>query len=214
MLEGLTAFDFAVLVIVAFAAIGGLVRGFVGEVVSLLAWAAGVLAVRYFHAEAKAVVDGWIANEAGAAIVALAGLFMGAFLAVRIVGGAVSAKTKASVIGPVDRLLGLGFGMMKGVVAATLLFLLVVMGLESLTPGLPQPLWVAEAKTAPTLAIVSRALVDFVDEARRIDADIAGSGEDPHAGLGLPPAGYAEPERSALDQLLDEQEKTIPSTPI
>lgn len=227
MLDTLTAFDFAVLAIVLFAAIGGLARGFVGEVVTLLAWAAGILAVRYFHVQTKAYVGGWVENEAGAAAVALVGLFFGAFIAVRLVGGALSKTTKASVIGPVDRILGLGFGAAKGVVAATLMFLLVVMGLESAFPGQPQPQWIAEAKVTPTLAIVSRALVDFVDEAQRLDADIAGSG-DPHAGLGLPPGlgrspgrslgregeGYAEPERSELDALLDEQEKQIPSTPI
>ncbi len=223
MIEGLTAFDFVVLVLVGFAAIGGLVRGFVGEVVSLLAWVAGILAVRLFHAEAKVFVSPWIDNEAGAAAVALLGLFLGAFVVVRLVGGIVSRKTKASVIGPVDRVLGLGFGVAKGVVAATLLFLLTLMGTEALLPGQGQPMWIAEARTAPTLAIVSRALVDFVDEARRIDSDIAGADGDPHAGLGLPPArqnggprdrGYAEPERSALDDLLDRQEKQIPSTPI
>lgn len=217
MVEDLTVFDFAVLAIVAFAAIGGLARGFVGEIVTLLAWVGGVLAVRLFHVQAKAYVGGWVENEAGAAAVALLGLFFGAFLAVRIVGGALSSKTRASVIGPVDRILGMGFGAGKGVVAATLMFLLVSLGIETMLPGAQQPVWMAQAKTAPTLAIVSRALVDFVDEARRIDGDIAAG--DPHAGLGLPPArrngdGYGTPERSALDELLDEQEKQIPSTPI
>ncbi len=218
MLDDLTVFDFAVLAIVAFAAIGGLARGFVGEIVTLLAWVGGVLAVRFFHVQAKAYVGGWVENEAGAAIVALLGLFFGAFLAVRIIGGALSSKTKASVIGPVDRILGLGFGAAKGVVAATLMFLLVALGIETAFPGEGQPEWMAQARTTPTLAIVSRALVDFVGEARRLEGDMAAG--DPHAGLGLPPTrrgggdGYAAPERSALDELLDEQEKQIPSTPI
>jgi membrane protein required for colicin V production len=114
----------------------------------------------------------------------------------------------------------MGFGAAKGVVAATLMFLLVALGIETVFPGQPQPEWMAQAKTTPTLAIVSRSLVDFVDEARRLDGDIAAG--DPHAGLGLPPArrnggggaGYEAPERSALDELLDKQEEQIPSTPI
>ncbi|WP_416907352.1 MAG: CvpA family protein [Polymorphobacter sp.] len=220
MLEQLTVFDYAVAAIVGFAAIGGLARGFVGEVVSLLAWVAGVLAVRVLHVQTKTYVGGWIDNEAGAAAVALLGLFVGSFLAVRLIGGALSRKTRASVIGPVDRILGLGFGAAKGVVAATLMFLLVVMGIETVFPGQPQPDWMAQAKSTPTLVIASRLLVDFVDEARRIDGDLAGG--DPHAGLGLPgfgggadeADGYRGEDRSALDKLLDEQEKQIPSTPI
>ncbi|MBB6227304.1 membrane protein required for colicin V production [Polymorphobacter multimanifer] len=219
MLDGLTAFDIAVFAIVGFAAVAGLARGFVGEIASLFAWVAGVLAVRYFHTETKIFVGSWMESEAGASIVALVGLFFGAFIVVRLVGDAMSRSTKASVIGPIDRLLGLGFGAAKGVVAATLMFLLATMAVSTLFPGQPQPQWMLEARTVPTLAIVSRALLDFVDDGWRLDGSVAG---DPHSGLGIPPAfgpspdqeGYGSGDRKALDELLDQQEKQIPSTPI
>lgn len=225
MLDGLTAFDIAVFAIVGFAAIAGLARGFVSETTSLLAWVAGVVAVRYFHTEAKMFVRGWMDNESGASVVALLGLFFGAFLVVRVVGGALSSATKASVIGPVDRILGLGFGAAKGVVAATLMFLLASMSVSTLFPGQPQPQWMLAARTVPTLAIVSRALLDFVDDDWRLEGSVAG---DPHQGLDIPPAygspdrgepapsqeGYDPAERRALDALLDKQEQQIPSTPI
>jgi len=133
-----------------------------------------------------------------------------------------SQTTRASVIGPVDRLLGLGFGLAKGVVAAVLLFLLANLSMEIISPGSPPPLWLKEARSAPVLAILSRALVDFVEEQRRLDSDTAGV-DDPHAGLGLPGfgspqrrdgQGYDRDQRSALEKLLDEQEKQSPSTPI
>jgi membrane protein required for colicin V production len=216
----LTAFDALILALVAFAGVVGLARGFVGEVVSLGAWVAGVLAVRFFHMQAKLIALRFIEDEALAAVVALLVLFIGAFALVRILGGMVSQTTRTSVIGPIDRLLGLGFGVAKGIVAAVLLFLLVTMGLEVTSPGVAAPSWLRDARTAPALAILSRALVDFVDEQTRISDDVATS-EDPHAGLpGFPrPAerkggGYDRDSRSALDKLLDEQEKQTPSTPI
>lgn len=219
-MDGLTVFDALVLALVALAGVMGLARGFVGEVVSLGAWIAGVLAVRFFHVQAKALALTMVESEAMAAALALIGLFVGAFVLVRVLGGMLSQSTRASVIGPIDRLLGLGFGLAKGVVAAVLLFLLTNMGLEMLGPKIGPPLWLKEARSAPALAILSRALVDFVDEQTRVESDMAGS-DDPHAGLGIPGFGrpkddgaYDRDQRSALEKLLDEQEKQTPSTPI
>jgi membrane protein required for colicin V production len=217
-MDVLTAFDALILALVVFAGVVGLARGFVGEVVSLGAWVAGVLAVRFFHVQAKVIALRFIEDEALAAVVALLVLFIGAFAIVRIIGGMVSGATRASVIGPIDRLLGLGFGVAKGIVAAVLVFLVVTMGLEVTAPGDAPPAWLRDSRTAPALAIFSRALVEFVDEQTRIGNDMATS-EDPHAGLPgfsrpTDGRGYDRDSRSALDRLLDEQEKQTPSTPI
>lgn len=213
----LTAFDIVVAILVVLAGLAGLARGFVGEIVSLLAWVAGVVAVRLFYTPAKVIAANLTGTEAGAAILALVVLFLGGFLAVRIIGGQLSAGTKASLVGPVDRVLGLGFGAAKGVLAAALLFLVANLTFETIDPGEPAPEWLAKARTGPTLAMVSKALVDFVEERRRVAPDSASA--DPHAGLGIDvPAegddGYAPGQRGALDDLLDAQEKSQPSTPI
>jgi membrane protein required for colicin V production len=207
----LTTFDVIVLLLVSLAALAGLARGFVGEIVSLIAWVAGIAAVRFFHTPAKAIAAQWTGTEAGGAILAVVVLFLGAFIAVRIVGGMVSNSTKASFIGPVDRVLGLGFGAAKGVLAAALLFLLANLTFDTIDPGEPSPEWLAKARTAPTLAMVSKALVDFVEEQRRIEPDSAAA--DP-AGSDEANDGYAPGQRSALDKLLDAQEKREPSTAI
>lgn len=211
-MDTLTAFDIIVLVIVVLAALAGLARGFVGEIVSLLAWAAGIAAVRFFYTPGKAMALKLVSTESGAAILALAVLFLGGFLIVRMVGGRVSAGTKASLVGPVDRVLGLGFGAAKGVLAASLVFLLLNLTFDTVDPGEKSPEWLAKARTAPTLAMVSKALVDFVEERRRVAPDTADK-TDPHAAL-KKGSGYNPSDRSALDKLLDQQEKASPSTPI
>ena len=214
-MAALTAFDIVVGLIVVLAALAGLARGFVGEIVSLLAWVAGIVAVRFFYTPVKAFTARLTGTESGGAILALVAVFLIAFVLVRVVGGKLSNGTKASIIGPIDRVLGLGFGAIKGVFGAALLFLLVNLAFDTIDPGEPSPDWITTARTAPTLAMVSKALVDFVEEHRRLAPDTAAS-DDPHAGLGIPPAGtgYAPKERSALDTLLDEQEKASPATPI
>jgi membrane protein required for colicin V production len=210
-MAALTAFDIVVSLIVVLAALAGLARGFVGEIVSLLAWVAGIVAVRFFYTPVKAFAERLTGTESGAAILALVAIFLVAFVVVRVVGGKLSAGTKASIIGPIDRVLGLGFGAVKGVLGAALLFLLVNLGFDTIDPGEPSPDWITTARTAPTLAMVSKALVDFVEEHRRIAPDTA-TGDNPHTGRSRD--GYAPAERSALDKLLDEQEKASPATPI
>ena len=208
-MSGLTAFDVVVLIMVVLAAMGGLARGFVGEVVSLLAWAAGIIAVRMFYVPVNALTArlGFIVE--GGQILAFVICFLGAFIIVRIIGGRLSQGTKASIVGPVDRLLGLGFGAAKGVLGAALLFLMLNLTFDTIDPGEPSPIWLKEARTAPTLAMVAKAMTDFVAERRRVPHDSAAV----DAGA-APRQGYDRDQRSALDKLLGEQEKKSPATPI
>ena len=158
------------------------------------------------------------------AILALVVLFLAGFLLVRIIGDRISTGTKSSLVGPIDRVLGLGFGAAKGVLAAALIFLMTNLVFDTIDPGEPSPEWLAKARTAPTLAMISKSLVDFVGEHARIAPDSAALDaarnagmprDDIHDPLRTEDAdGYAPGQREALDQLLDRQEKAAPSTPI
>ena len=213
-MAALTAFDVIVLILVVLGAFGGLARGFVGEIVSLLAWIAGIVAVRLFYAPGKVIAAKLTGTEAGGAILAFAVLFLIAFILVRVIGGSLSNGTKSSVIGPIDRLLGLGFGAAKGVLGAVLLFLLLNLVFDTIDPGQPSPEWLARARTAPTLALVSKALTDFVEERRHSLPDTAAAPDGKPVADKPKGQGYDDKSRSALDQLLDRQEKASPSTPI
>lgn len=226
-LADIAAFDWLVLVIVGVTAILGLVRGFIAEVASLAAWLAGFIAVRVFHTPARAAFEQAGGGEMLSSIAAVLVPFLLALLAVKLLGALLSKTAKDSIVGPFDRLLGLGFGLVKGVLAAGLLFLIITVALK-LVPGEGErPRWLAEAKTRPTLALVASAMVGYVGELWREEVGDA-LGEDPHAGLpgfgddeaptGGPSNssgnGYASGDRRSLDNLLDAQEKKQPSTPI
>lgn len=62
----MTGFDYVVFLIVAVCAIGGFFRGFVEEVLSLLAWCVGLFAVRYGHEPLTLWLTPYMKNETGA----------------------------------------------------------------------------------------------------------------------------------------------------
>ena len=186
----LTAFDIVVILMIALGGIAGVMRGFVTEVLSLLAWVAGIFAVRFGFVGLKAFLLRFIHNDAGAAILAFALLFITAYAIFRYVAQLLGSRTRTSIIGPIDRLLGLGFGAFKGLLGAAVLFLVLTLGLDVLDKGGPHPAWLQTARTGPLMEMVSKAMVDFVHDESR-----------PAPKAGEP--GYSPGDRNALDKLLD-----------
>lgn len=170
----LSGFDIVVLLLIGLGAAVGLARGFVVEVMSLLAWVAAIFAVRYFYAPAKVFAERLTGTEAGAAVLAFAVVFIVTFAVVRGIGQSIGKRTRNSAVGPLDRLLGLGFGGLKGLLAASVIFLLGSMVFDVLDPGRGRPSWLATSRTTPLVEVTTKTMVDFVDERRaRADASRA-----------------------------------------
>src|SRR3546814_50088 len=126
----------------------GIMRGFVTEVLSLLAWVAAVMALRLFYTPASAWAADATGTEAGGAVLAFAGLFFGAFILFKIIASQLGSRTRQSVVGPIDRVLGGGFGALKGLIVASLLFLAVNLGYEMLWGNdEPRPDWIEAGRT-------------------------------------------------------------------
>lgn len=164
---GLTALDILVLLTVGAGSILGLMRGFVKEVVSLLAWIVAIAVVRIAHGAVAAMLVGPVGTEAGAAVLAFALIFGAVFLIVRTAGNALGKSTRGSLLGPVDRVLGLGFGAVKGLIIATLVFLFASLVYDTIYGGsAKRPGWMTESRTYPLLRASSEAIVDFVAKRR------------------------------------------------
>ena len=167
----MTALDIFVLLLLGGGAMIGFVRGFVHELLSLLAWVVGVIAVKLFHPQLWEGLTPSIGTGAGAAVVAFALLFLPSFLLVKLLARLIGGRTRKSVLGPLDRVLGGGFGMLKGLIGATLFFLVanlatdMVYGAEA-----DRPEWMTNSRTFPLLNASGRAIVDWV-EARRTAAN-------------------------------------------
>jgi membrane protein required for colicin V production len=201
-MTALTAFDVVVMLIIGIAAVAGVLRGFVTEILSLIAWVFAILAIRIFFEPASALAAEATGTESGGAILAFVLLFLVTFVGFRFLARNLGARTRTSVVGPIDRVLGLGFGALKGLIGASLLFLLITLFFDVVWGArTPKPEWLQSSKTYPLLRLSSAAIADFVEDRREGRPLVS---EDPHADLLDAPGGYDREERDALGDLVDE----------
>jgi membrane protein required for colicin V production len=165
----MTALDvFVFLLLIGGAAIG-FVRGFVHEVISILAWIVGIAMLKLFHTQLWTGLENTFHTSAAAgAVLAFALLFVPSFLLVKLLARSLGGRTRRhSVLGPFDRTLGGGFGLLKGLIGATLFFLLANLATDMVYgPQADRPQWMTRSRTYPLLNASGRAIVDWV-EARR-----------------------------------------------
>ena len=163
----LTALDIIVLLLVGGGLVLGFMRGFVMEVLSLLAWVAAIVALKFLHDPVSAALEEPIGTDAGAEVAAFALVFGIVFIGGKLVARSMGTASKKSVIGPIDRVLGAGFGALKGLVGATLLYLGANLVYDTIYgQAAERPEWIAKSRTYPLLHASGRAIVDFI-EARR-----------------------------------------------
>ena len=168
----MTALDMALLLLMGGMAIAGFLRGFVQEVLSLLAWFVAVIAVRLFLAPVTDLVGVWIGAGAAASMLAFAGLFALTFFAGKLLARAMGQRVRTSVIGSVDRVLGAGFGLLKGLVVATVAFLAFTLAYNLVFGGdALRPSWMTGARSYPLLNASGAAMRQMVRSRTDADAD-------------------------------------------
>jgi membrane protein required for colicin V production len=164
----MSALDIFVILLLAGGALVGFVRGFTHELLSLFAWAVGIAMLKLFHTQLSGGLMASVGTHAAAAVLAFALLFVPSFLLVKLLARSIGGRTRRSVLGPVDRVLGGGFGFLKGLLGATLFFLLANLATDMIYgPEADRPAWMTNSRTYPLLNASGRAIVDWV-EARRL----------------------------------------------
>jgi membrane protein required for colicin V production len=165
----MTALDvFVFLLLIGGAAIG-FVRGFVHEVISLLAWVVAIAMLKLFHTQLWTGIDNsFHVSAAAGAVLAFAILFVPSFLLVKLAARQIGGRTRRhTILGPFDRALGGGFGALKGLLGATLFFLLANLATDMIYgPQAQRPEWMTRSRTYSLLNASGRGIVDWV-EARR-----------------------------------------------
>ncbi len=163
----MTALDIIVLFLLGGGAVFGFIRGFVQEALSMIAWIMIIVAVRLLHAPATTILSEAVGPESGAAVLAFLAIVIVIYALGRWIAKSIGSKSRKSMLGPIDRVLGFGFGALKGLIAATLIFLLLVMGYETLFGSdEKRPEWMTSSRTYPLLNASGDAMSAFVSERR------------------------------------------------
>lgn len=170
----MTGFDIAVLLFVGVGAIVGFMRGFVQEVLALGAWIFAIFAIHMLHTPLTAALEPYIGTGSGSAVLAFALLLLVPYAVVKLVAKWAGSKSRGSLLGPVDRVLGFGFGAVKGVIIVVLAFSVLVLGYDTIWGVKGRPEWIVTARTYPFINASSEALVKIIGERRRqLNADDA-----------------------------------------
>ena len=169
----LTALDILVILLVGAGLVFGFLRGFVAELLSLFAWILGIVALAWFHTPAAEMLRGPVGS--GAWLLAFALVFGTVFLLGKLASRRLGSRVRKSVVGPVDRVLGGGFGALKGLIGATLIYLAFNFMFDMFWGrSAARPLWMSEARTYPLLQASGQAVADLV-ESRRGDQPSEGA---------------------------------------
>ena len=162
----LTALDIVVLTLVGGGAILGFSRGLVQEVTTLLAWILAIAAVRFFHPLVTGLLTGLVGTEGGAAMLAFVLLFGGVFAIAKYGSRAMGHRSRASFVGGFDRGLGAGFGAIKGLLIASIGFLIVTLLYDIGYGNAQRPTWMTDSRTYPALNATSAAMSKVIAERR------------------------------------------------
>lgn len=162
----MSSFDIIVLIIVGVAAIGGFMRGLVQEVLSLAAWILAVLAIHYLHTPLYEAFRDWMGPGTPVAVLAFALLLLIPYAAMKVIANTAGGASRSSIIGPIDRVLGFGFGAIKGALIAVIAFSLLVLGYDSAWGVAGRPTWITSARTYQVINSSADSMVQMINVRR------------------------------------------------
>lgn len=144
----MNALDLAVAAVIALSGLFAFARGFVREALSIVAWFGAAAIALYGFSDVYQLALKFVTTPLLAQLAAGAGLFLTSLIVLTILTGYAARFVKTSAASPIDRTLGLIFGVARGAVLVSLAYLL----LDIALPPNDRPSWITEARSAPYLA--------------------------------------------------------------
>ena len=163
--------DIAVFAIVILSALFALARGFVREALSIVAWVGAAAATLYGYEDALVFAERFIKTKLLAQFVAGSALFLGSLVVLTIITGLLARRVRASALSPLDRTIGLIFGLVRGVAIVSLAYL----ALDAAVPPSDRPSWITQAKSAPFLEDGAQMLRDLLPPSLKLKTEAAAS---------------------------------------
>ena len=115
--------DFLIIGIILISVVISIVRGFVKEVFSLASWAIAFWVALQFYPHMATLLIDYVATPSVRSFVAFASLFIVTLILGALVNHLISQVVKKTGLSGTDRMLGILFGIIRGVAIVTLLML-------------------------------------------------------------------------------------------
>lgn len=150
--------DFLIVAIIVISAGYAAWRGFLWETLSIFEWVAAAFACLYlgpyFTPLTRSLVGAtWLAD-----LLAYAGVFLAVFIPLAFMSYRFSESVRNSPIGPLDRALGVAFGIVRGMVVVGLAYL----AFTFFIPIAQQPRWMTGARLLPAVQSTAEVLLSLV----------------------------------------------------
>lgn len=141
-------------------------RGFLQEVLSLGAWVLAAFAIRYLHTPLTIAMQEQIGASVATSVMAFVLLLLIPYAAMKVIANNVGKASRNSVAGPIDRVLGIGFGALKGFVIVVIGFSMLVLGYDRVWDYRGRPVWITTAQSYELVDAGSRSLVEVLAQRR------------------------------------------------
>ena len=168
--------DWFVLAALVISIVIGILRGFTREVLGLVSWIVAIVAALLLAPSAVGWLESWVSTPSLRIAASYALVFFVVLVLGAIVTAVVSMLVRKSALSSFDRMVGGGFGLIRGV-----LITVVVVWLVGLTPA-RQDLWWKESVLIPRLEVLASGFLSVLPEKWRTYATPAAP-EVPKAGV-------------------------------
>ena len=148
--------DIAIIVIVSISAIISIFRGFVREVLSIVAWVAAFWVAFAFTETLAAVFDGMISVPSVRYVAAFLVLLLGTLIIAGLINYLIGRLVDKTGLSATDRTLGVVFGIARGVVIIAVLVLL-----ARATP-VPDDPWWRESTLLPHFDRLAKVMIGYL----------------------------------------------------
>ena len=156
----ITLLDIVLIVVMLISGLLAMVRGFMREVLSIIAWILAAGATLYAYSKLLPLAKQYFNNDIVAAVAVIGGVFLLTLLVVSILTVRISDMVLDSRVGALDRTLGFLFGLARGLVIVVVAF----MFFNWLVPDRSQPEWVRAAKSKVVLTGTGQWLMSMLPD--------------------------------------------------
>jgi membrane protein required for colicin V production len=129
----------------------------------LLAWFLAILALRTFYTPVSHALQRPVGSASGASVLTFVLIFGVVFLLGKLASRRIGRRVRDSFISPLDRVLGAVFGALKGLIGATILFMVlnIVYSFSFLSGSGGRPDWMKNAASYSLLKSTSGTVAEY-----------------------------------------------------